>query len=129
MLRSLPVSAVLFAILASLGCTSTGASSVASANGNAPSTPAPASAPASPTERVLAALQTRDRIVRIYADHGALAVSVADDAGNVVADRVTLEGLRAIDPFLYEACTNALVRNGQGGTYVDARFYPDDVNR
>ena len=83
---------------------------------------APAPAPQGP--RVLAALQTRDRTVRIFADKGALQVTVHDDAGNLVADRVALERLRAIDPFLYEACTSALVsaEDAARGMYIDARL-------
>lgn len=72
----------------------------------------------------LAALQTRDRIVSLYGDHGALFVSVRDDAGNVVADALSLEELRAVDPFLYQACTSAFAKNG---TYLDARLYPMDL--
>jgi len=108
-----PPLAMAFALAA---CTSTAPTTT---YGAAPTAAAPTPRPA------LAALQTRDRIVRMYGDHGALFVSVRDDEGHVVAEGVPLEDLRALDPFLYEACTSAVAHGG--GTYLDARLYVDDV--
>ena len=118
MVRAIVLSAA--ALLA--GCTSTSPSATVSGTPAVASTPAP---------RALAALQTRDRTVRIFAGGGGLQVSVHDDLGNLLADRASLETLRAIDPFLYELCTSAVARTGPAGqgSFLDARLYISDVAR
>jgi uncharacterized protein YcbK (DUF882 family) len=96
------VRAILLGVAAlTIGCTST------SPTGTVGAAPAVAS---TPSPRALAALQTRDRTVRIFVEGGALRVSVVDDLGRLVADRVALEEMHAIDPFLYELCTRAVAR-------------------
>jgi hypothetical protein len=84
--------------------------------------PAPSAAPRAEAPP-LAAIQTRDRVVRLYAAGGELQVSVQNEEGNLLADHVTLDRLRALDPFLYDACTSAVAR----GAILDARLYPEDV--
>ena len=118
MVRALLLSAAAFAA----GCTST------SPTGTVGAAPAAASAP---SPRALAALQTRDRTVRIFAEGGALQVSVHDNLGRLVADRAPIEAMRAIDPFLYELCTSAVARTGtpEQGNFLDARLYDGDVAR
>jgi type IV pilus biogenesis protein CpaD/CtpE len=105
-----------------VGCTSTSPTGTVGVTPGVASTPSP---------RALAALQTRDRTVRIFAGGGGLQVTVHDDLGNLVADRVSLEKMRAIDPFLYELCTSAVARTGppERGSYLDARLYISDVAR
>ncbi len=130
-LRGLLICPTLFAIACSSNSErrdvqSAGSSSVA------PATPLAAAASPSPaaitSPRAIAALRTRDHTVRVYSDGGSLRVTVLDDAGQLVADRITLEDLRTIDPFLYQACTNAVAAAGASrGTFVDARLYMDDV--
>jgi hypothetical protein len=71
--------------------------------------------------RAIAAMQTRDRKVTIFSDRGTLLVTVHDDAGKLVQGALTLDALRAEDPFLYQACTSAIASQG-GGTYLDARL-------
>ena len=95
--------------------------------------PAASSAPAQGAP-ALAALQTRDRIVHLYgASHGArnegaLVVTVHDDEGRLIADGLSLDELRTLDPFLYEACTSAVARGTESpGRYLDARLYIEDV--
>jgi hypothetical protein len=117
---SLPLCAAFLAV----ACTSTSPATTVAVTTNAP-------AAAANHGTALAALETRDRIVRIFAERGELQVTVHDAAGELVADRVSLEGLRAIDPFLYEACTSAVVRasgpSAPRGAFLDARLYIDDV--
>lgn len=81
----------------------------------APQTPSPR-APA----RALAALQTRDRTMTVFTDHGGLRVTVRDERGKLLGEALTLEELRHSDPFLYQACTDAVAQ--QGGSYLDARL-------
>ena len=109
---------------------------LAACTGASPSStygPAASSAPAQGAP-ALAALQTRDRIVHLYGaprgarTEGALVVSVHDDEGRLIADGLSLEELRTLDPFLYEACTSAVARSAESpGRYLDARLYLEDV--
>jgi hypothetical protein len=65
-----------------------------------------------PRPSALGAMQTRDHKVTFLAGQR---VRVEDARGAVVADGVTLDDLKKIDPFLHEACTTATAR-----TFLDA---------
>jgi hypothetical protein len=65
--------------------------------------------------RSLGAIQMRDHKVTFLS--GRL-LRVEDASGAIVADGVTFEQLRKIDPFLHDACTT-----GTGRAYLDASVW------
>jgi len=95
---------------------------VTACSGSAEQAPIVVTKPAVVDRAPIAALQTRDRTVRIYGGRD-LRVTVVDDRGQLVASDVTMEQLRAIDPLLYRMCTNAVAGRGD----IDARVYEHDI--
>jgi hypothetical protein len=65
-----------------------------------------------PRTGALGAMQTRDHRVTFLSGHR---LRVEDARGAVVADGVTVDDLKKIDPFLHDACTTATAR-----TFLDA---------
>jgi hypothetical protein len=119
-LRGILLSVPLFA----LACSSAGERPEARAVQASASPGSTAQAAPIAPRRAVAALQTRDRTAYIFAEQGAVKVTVRDQGGALVADAVTLEKLRTIDPFLYEACRNAVAKGGEpSGPYLDATLY------
>ena len=85
----------------------------------APSSSGPASSePAVTTSRsLLGTLRTRDREVLLYASSSGMKVTVKAPNGALIADRVDLDELRALDPHLYQICRSGVAK---GDTYLDA---------
>jgi hypothetical protein len=70
------------------------------------------------TRPVIGALETRDRMIMLFASPDGLRVTVRDGSGAVLAKEITIEQLRDQDTVLYELCRSAVASNG---TYLDAR--------
>jgi hypothetical protein len=84
-----------------------------------PSTPLASepSTSATASRNLLGTLRTRDREVLLYASATGMKVTVKALSGALIADRVDLDALRAVDPQIYEICRSGVA---QGGTYLDA---------
>jgi len=76
---------------------------------------------ATPSRSLLGSLHTRDREVLLYASPTGMKVTIKGLNGAVVADRVDLEALRALDPHIYEICRSGIA-SGHG--YLDATLDP-----
>lgn len=70
---------------------------------------------------LLGSLRTRDREVQLYASGTGVKVTVKASNGALLADRVDLDTLRALDPHLYEICRSGVAN---GATYLDATLEP-----
>jgi hypothetical protein len=70
---------------------------------------------------LLGSLRTRDREVLLYASSTGMKVTVKASNGALLADRVDLDTLRALDPHLYEICRSGVAN---GATYLDATLDP-----
>ncbi|HMI87167.1 MAG TPA: hypothetical protein VK550_23895 [Polyangiaceae bacterium] len=66
---------------------------------------------------LLGTLHTRDREVLLYASPTGMKVTVKAANGALLADRVDVDALRALDPHVYEICRSGVAN---GATYLDA---------
>jgi hypothetical protein len=69
----------------------------------------------------LGTLRTRNRELLLFASPSGLQVSVRNEAGATLVDRVDVEALRTIDPHLYELCRSGVATRGP---YLDATYHP-----
>jgi hypothetical protein len=72
---------------------------------------------ATSSRNLLGTLHTRDREVLLYTSATGMKVTVKASNGALIADRVDLDALRAVDPQIYEICRSGVAN---GGTYLDA---------
>ena len=87
----------------------------------APSSSGPASSEPAVTmtsRSLLGTLRTRDREVLLYASSSGMKVTVRAPNGALIADRVSLDELRTLDPHIYQLCRSGVATGG--GTYLDA---------
>jgi hypothetical protein len=76
---------------------------------------------ATTSRNLLGTLRTRDREVLLYASATGMKVTIKASNGALIADRVDLDALRAVDPQIYEICRSGVA---SGGTYLDATLDP-----
>jgi len=78
-------------------------------------------APSKTTGPILATVVTHEARVAIVGSRGrGLRVVVRDRAGELVADGVSLDELRARDPVLHALVTSAVAARAPGQPYIDA---------
>jgi hypothetical protein len=124
MLRALPAFA-LIAVASLAGCTRSASPSEASEQAPPESSPAAPTTPAAVEARtkgaVIATIATRDAKVSIVSGrHDELRVILRRTDGTLVADGISLDELRAMDPTLDAIVTSAVASRG---AYVDATLH------
>src|SRR4051794_14469181 len=87
--------APLASVFLGFGCSS-------AVNSSSPTSTEPSVATTS--RSLLGSLRTRDREVLLYASATGMKVTVKASNGALIADRVDLDALRALDPHLYDIC-------------------------
>jgi hypothetical protein len=93
----------------------TGGQSTASAAGpSAPVTPATMTSRTKGT--VIAVLETRDRKVSVLGTGGDVRIVVRQGDGAILADGITVDELRTLDPALHELMSTAVAGAGDGST-------------
>ena len=94
-----------------------GCSSAVTPSSPASSSPASTEPSITSSRSFLGSLRTRDREVLLYASPTGMKVTLKGSDGAVIADRVDLDALRALDPHIYEICRSGVAN---GAAYLDA---------